>query len=113
MAYLKSPSFDEKDFHGFTAVKRERGFLPNFYVAQVARPDLVEAEMKLMESILFHTGALSRKQVEYIFLTCSAANLSTYCVTAHSVIVRLLKIDGPEPDQSAVDYQLSMISMAD
>ena len=113
MAYLKSPPYDEKDFPGFAEVKREWGFLPNFYVAQVARPDLVEAEMKLMESILFHTGALSRKQVEYIFLTCSAANLSTYCVTAHCEIVRLLKIDGPEPEQIAVDYQHSKISMAD
>src|SRR3954469_22403522 len=113
MAYLKSPAFDEKDFTAFAEVKKEFGFLPHFYTAQVARPDLVDAEMKLMEAILFHTGALSRKQVEYIFLTCSAANLSTYCVTAHCEIVRLLKIDGPEPEQIAVDWQHSKISIAD
>jgi len=113
MAYLKSPAFDEKDFPSFAEVKKEFGFLPNFYTAQVARPDLVDAEMKLMEAILFHIGALSRAQVEYIFLTCSAANLSTYCVTAHCEIVRLLKIEGPEPEQIAVDYQHSKISMAD
>ena len=113
MTYLKSPEFDEKDFPAFEEVRRAFGFLPRFYTAQVARRDLVEAELKLMEAILFHEAALSRKQIEYIFLTCSAANLSTYCVTAHCEIVRLLRIDGPEPEQIAVDYAHAKISMAD
>jgi len=113
MAYLTSPAFDEKDFPGFAEVRQEFGFIPNFYLAQVGRPDLVNAELNLMESILFHPAALSRKQIEYIFLTCSAANLSTYCVTAHCEIVRLLKLDGPEPEQIAVDYLHSKISMVD
>jgi len=73
----------------------------------------VDAEMKLMEAILFHESALSRKQIEYIFLTCSATNLSTYCVTAHCEIVRLLGIEGPEPEQIAIDYLHSRISIAD
>ena len=113
MTYLKSPAFDEKDFPRFAPVRQEFGFIPNFYLAQVSRPDLVNAELNLMESILFHPAALSRKQIEYIFLTCSAANLSTYCVTAHCEIVRLLKLDGPEPEQIAVDYLHSKISMVD
>src|SRR6516165_2698363 len=113
MAHLNSPPYDEKDFPAFSAIWQEFGFLPNFYPAQVARPDLIHAEIKLMESILFHESALSRKQIEYIFLTCSAANLSTYCVTAHCEIVRLLGIEGPEPEQIAVDYLHSRISMAD
>jgi uncharacterized peroxidase-related enzyme len=113
MAHLNSPPYDEKDFPSFSEVREKFGFLPNFYPAQVARPDLVDAEMKLMETILFHESALSRKQIEYIFLTCSAANLSTYCVTAHCEIIRLLGIEGPEPEQIAVDYLHSRISMAD
>ena len=113
MAHLNSPPYDEKDFPAFSAIRQEFGFLPNFYPAQVARPDLIQAEIKLMESILFHESALSRKQIEYIFLTCSAANLSTYCVTAHCEIIRLLGIEGPEPEQIAVDYLHSRISMAD
>lgn len=66
-----------------------------------------------MESILFHESALSRKQIEYIFLTCSAANLSTYRVTAHCEIVRLLGIEGPEPELIAIDHIHSKISIAD
>jgi uncharacterized peroxidase-related enzyme len=113
MAHLNSPPYDEKDFPSFSAIREQFGFLPRFYPAQAARPDLIDAELKLMESILFHESALSRKQIEYIFLTCSAANLSTYCVTAHCEIVRLLGIEGPEPEQIAVDYLHSRISMAD
>jgi len=113
MAHLDSPAYDEKQFPAFSAIRQQFGFLPNFYPAQVARPDLVDAEIKLMESILFHESALSRKQIEYIFLTCSASNMSTYCVTAHCEIVRLLGIEGPEPEQIAVDYLHSRISMAD
>ena len=104
MAHLNSPPYDEKDFPAFSAVREKFGFVPNFYPAQVARPDLIDAEMKLMESILFHESALSRKQIEYIFLTCSAANLSTYCVTAHCEIIRMLKLEGPEPEEIAVDF---------
>jgi uncharacterized peroxidase-related enzyme len=55
---------------------------------------------------------LTRKQKEYIFLVCSAANLSTYCVTAHCEIVRLLGIDGPEPEQIAVDFTVADIPVA-
>jgi uncharacterized peroxidase-related enzyme len=113
MSYLNSPPFEESEFPAFTAIREQFGFLPNFYPAQVARPDLVDAEIKLMESILFHESALSRKQIEYIFLTCSAANLSTYCVTAHCEIVRLMGIEGPEPEQIAIDHLHSRISIAD
>src|SRR5947207_8693519 len=40
---------------------------------------------------------------------CSAANLSTYCLTAHCEIVRMLGIQGPEPDQIAFDHKAANI----
>ena len=42
-------------------------------------------------------------QKEYIFLACAGANLNTYCATAHCEIIRMLGIDGPEPEQIAFD----------
>lgn len=57
-------------------------------------------------------GVLPRQQKEYVFLVCSAANLSTYCVTAHCEIVRLLGIQGPEPEQIALDYTATDLPMA-
>src|SRR5215469_1824814 len=113
MPYIKNESFDEKDFPAFAAIRQQFGFLPNFFPAQVRRPDFIETEINLMAAILLKDGALSRKQKEYIFLVCSAANLSTYCVTAHCEIVRVLKLEGPEPEQIAIDYTHSKISLTD
>src|ERR1700745_3815976 len=113
MTYLRNQPYEDKDFPAFAAIREQFGFLPNFFPAQTMRPDFVEGEINLMAAILLKEGALARRQKEYIFLVCSAANLSTYCVTAHCEIVRLLGIEGPEPEQIAVDYLHSRISMAD
>jgi uncharacterized peroxidase-related enzyme len=113
MAYLKNEPFDENEFPAFAAIRQQFGFLPNFFPAQVRRPDFIETQINLMAAILLKEGALARRQKEYIFLVCSAANLSTYCVTAHCEIVRVLKLEGPEPEQIAIDYTHSKISMTD
>jgi len=113
MSYIRNQPFDEKDFPSFSAMREQIGFLPNFYAAQILRPDLIEAEVKLMGTILLVEGALSRKQKEYIFLVCSAANLSTYCVTAHCEMVRMLKLEGPDPEQIAIDHAHAKIPIAD
>jgi len=113
MSYLRNSPFSEKDFPAFSAMREQIGFLPNFYVAQTSRPDLIEAEVALMGTILLKDGGLSRKQKEYIFLVTSAANLSTYCVTAHCEMVRMLKIEGPDPEQIAIDHVHAKIPMAD
>jgi len=88
----------------FAQMKAAMGFIPNFYRAQTLRTDLIEAETGLADAILAKEGALSRQQKEYVFLVCSAANLSTYCVTAHCEIVRMLGISGPDPEQIALDH---------
>ena len=113
MSYLRNEPFDVKDFPPLLAIKEAIGFLPNFYAAQVRRPDLIETQVNLMGSIVLKEGALTRKQKEYIFLVCSAANLSTYCVTAHCEMVRMLKLDGPEPEQIAIDHVHAKIPIAD
>jgi uncharacterized peroxidase-related enzyme len=112
MSYVHEEPLDETNYPPFTAIKDAFGFVPNFYRAQTMRPDVIEAETQLVNAILIKDGALTRKQKEYIFLVCSAANLSTYCVTAHCEIVRLLGIDGPEPEQIAVDFIAADIPVA-
>jgi len=113
MTYLRNQPYDEKDFPTFVSIREQFGFLPNFYAAQTPRPDLIDAEASLVGTLLVKDGALTRKQKEYIFLVCSAANLSTYCVTAHCEIVRMLKIEGPEPEQIAIDHVHAKIPVAD
>src|SRR6266481_1189007 len=113
MAYLRNQPFDDKDFPAFAAIREQFGFLPNFFPAQTLRPDFVDAEINLMAAILLKDGALARRQKEYIFLVCSAANLSTYCVTAHCEIVRMLGLEGPDPEQIAIDHAHAKIPIAD
>ncbi|MGA8762424.1 MAG: peroxidase-related enzyme [Candidatus Sulfotelmatobacter sp.] len=113
MSYLRNQPYDEKDFPAFAVIREQLGFLPNFFLAQTARPDMIDAEMTLTGNLLLKEGALARRQKEYIFLVCSAANLSTYCVTAHCEIVRMLRLEGPEPEQIAIDYVHAKIPVAD
>jgi len=87
------------------------GFLPNFFKAQTLRPDLIEAELALIGGPMVKEGALPRRLKEYVFLVCSAANLSTYCVTAHCEMVRMLGIEGPEPEQIALDHTTANLPM--
>ena len=100
---------DENDNPTLRAIKDSFGFVPNFYRAQTMRPDLIDAEAQLVDAILVKDGALSRQQKEYIFLVCSAANLSTYCLSAHCEMVRMLGIEGPEPEQIAIDHTAARI----
>jgi uncharacterized peroxidase-related enzyme len=104
MSYIRQEPLDETNFPTFALAKNLFGFIPNFYKAQTLRPDLIDAEAGLVGAILFTEGALTRQQKEYVFLVCSAANLSTYCVTAHCEIVRMLGIQGPDPEQVAIDH---------
>ena len=113
MSHLRNQPYEEKDFPAFAAIREQFGFLPNFFPAQTLRPDFVVAEINLMAAILLKEGALERRQKEYIFLVCSAANLSTYCVTAHCEIVRMMKLEGPEPEQIAIDHVHAKIPIAD
>ena len=49
-----------------TAFKKHYGFTPRFFREQLGRPDLVAAEARLMEALLFGPGALTRLQKELI-----------------------------------------------
>jgi uncharacterized peroxidase-related enzyme len=110
-SYLRESPPDEQTASTFETIRTAFGFVPNFFQAQTMRPDLVDAEVKLMGAILLKAGALTRQQKEYLFLVSSAANMSTYCVTAHCEIVRMLGIEGPEPEQIAIDYASTALPM--
>ena len=113
MSFIRSKQLTEHDYPPFAALKRNFGFIPNVFQAQTDRKDLIEAQMSLVGSAMHVEGALERRQKEYIFLAVSARNLSTYCVTAHCEIVRMLKIEGPEPEQIAIDHTSAKIPLRD
>jgi uncharacterized peroxidase-related enzyme len=113
MSYLKAVPLDETTYATFAAVKEEFRFIPNFFRAQTLRTDLIDAQAGLFGAAMVKAGALTRQQKEYIFLVCSSRNLSTYCATAHCEIVRMLGIEGPEPEQVAIDHTAAALPLPD
>ena len=113
MSYLERAPIDEEGFPPFQQIRQTFGFLPNFFRAQTLRADLIEPQMNFIGSVMVQEGALERRQKEYIFLVTSAANMSTYCVTAHCEIVRMLGIHGPEPEKIAINHNATDLPVAD
>jgi hypothetical protein len=85
MSYVHEEPLSETNYPPFADILNTFGFIPNFFRAQSMRTDLIESEISLVDTILVKEGALTRQQKEYIFLVCSARNLSTYCVTAQQI----------------------------
>jgi uncharacterized peroxidase-related enzyme len=113
VSYLRPSSPGEQDPPILESIRGGFGFVPNTYRDQKARPDLIEAQIGLVQALLVKQGALTRQQKEHVFLVCAAANLSTYCVTLHCEIVRMLGITGPEPEQIALDHTATSLPVAD
>jgi len=79
----------------------------------LGRPDLVAAEARLMEALLFGPGALTHLQKELILLTVSAVNGNIYFPAVHGQTLQFL---GVKPEQSAAvvaDYRQAHLSEND
>ncbi len=113
MTYLRYDKSAESRIPEFPEIEKQYGFVPNWYKAQSFSPAHLSAEFTLVTTLLIEERVLSRKQKEYIFLVCSAANLSTYCVTAHCEIIRMLGLKGPEPEEIAINHPDADIPEAD
>jgi len=94
-------------------LREQFGFVPNLYRLQNALPELLDAEVRLLESVLFNEGGLNRVQKECILLAVSAANLNTYCATLHSQVLSILGIPLEESDRIVEDHRTSALSGMD
>lgn len=111
--HLGSSSGSASDSHAYSVLREQFGFVPKLYRLQSAVPELVEAELGLLESVLFHEDGLNRVQKEYVLLAISAANLNTYCATLHSQVLNILGIPPEECDRIVEDHHHSGISGTD
>lgn len=78
-------------------------FIPNYWLAQGRRPDLIRAQMALGTAISME-GSLPRQIKEQISLVVSGINTSSYCVALHMELLRNLGIEKPIGRKLAVDY---------
>ena len=63
----------------------------------------------MFDDLLLKDPRYHESKMEYNFLVCSAANLSTYSVTAHCEMVRTMHVQGPEPEQSTYGFSEQQI----
>ena len=113
MSFLREVPLDENVFAPFVSFRRTFGFVPNLFRAQTLRPDVVETETGLVGAILAREGALSRRQKECIMLVASAANLNSYCVGAHSEMLRHLGFTDIDPEALAADHRSANVPEID
>jgi len=105
VSFLDSVYRSPKTFEPFELILSSHGFIPNYFRAQTARPDLLKAEAEAIVGVLHPEDVLSRRMKEYILLVVSAANLNSYCVAVHCNLLRGLGITPEEGDQIALDYR--------
>ncbi|MGC2195115.1 MAG: sigma-70 family RNA polymerase sigma factor [Terriglobales bacterium] len=112
-AHLAFSSGSAVDSPAYDVLREQFGYVPNLYRLQGAVPELLDAEVRLLESILFPEDGLNRVQKEYVLLAISAANMNTYCATLHSQVLNILGVPLEESDRIAQDHRHSGISGTD
>ena len=111
MSFL--PEIDASSPGNLSALKRNFGIIPKIFRAQMLRPDLVEAQVRLLDSLLFKTGALSRIQKEFILLTVSAENNNSYFPALHCQTLQFLGVKAEQSHQVVVDHHSANLSDSD
>jgi RNA polymerase sigma-70 factor, ECF subfamily len=94
-------------------LKRHFGLAPRVYRAQALRPDLVEAEIRLLDRLLFSKGALSRVQKEFILFAVSAENNNSYFPALHGQTLQFLGVKPDQSQQVAIDHHEAKLSDSD
>ena len=111
--HLGLPSDSVADSRVHAVLREQFGYVPNLYRLQSPIPELLGAEVQLLESVLFPEDGLNRVQKECVLLAISAANLNTYCATLHSHVLNILGIPLEECDRIVEDHRQSGLSGAD
>ncbi len=79
----------------FADIQKTIGMVPHAFQAYANNPDLLRTNWEKLKAIMFQ-GELSRKTKESMALAISAANDCQYCVAAHSMVLKMLKVADEE-----------------
>jgi RNA polymerase sigma-70 factor (ECF subfamily) len=101
------------DSPAYAVLREQFGYVPNLYRLQSAVPEFLDAEVRLLESVLFPEDGLNRVQKECVLLAISAANLNTYGAILHSQVLNILGVPLEESDRIVEDHRHSGISGTD
>ena len=112
MGYLPEPDNPEA-LASLSIFKQHLGFIPRVFREQLARPELVAAQAKLIETLLFKEGALTRLQKEFIMLAVSGANSNIYFPAVQSQTLQFLGVKPEQSGRVAADHRLANLTEAD
>ncbi len=87
----------------YERIRSAWNILPNYFLAQGRRPDLIQAQMDLGGGIM-KGDALPKEIKEQVGLVVSGINSSSYCVALHMEVLRNLGVEKPLGRKLAVDY---------
>ncbi|MBI4470259.1 MAG: sigma-70 family RNA polymerase sigma factor [Acidobacteria bacterium] len=104
---------DVGEFPPFDSLRLHFGFVPGFFQAQAQRTDVLTAEVRMLESLLFQDGPLSRLQRSCILLAVSAGHFNIYWVTLLSERLRILGLSEDETRAISRDHSKSHLSGPD
>lgn len=104
---------DALSTESLSALKRNFGLAPKVYRAQLLRPDLVDAQVHLLDRLLFAKGALSRLQKEFILLVVSAENNNSYFPALHCQTLQFLGVKPEQSQQVALDHRAANLPASD
>ena len=107
------PEIDGSSTESLSVLKRNFGLVPKIYRAQLLRPDLVDAEIELLDRLLFGKGALTRVQKEFILLAVSAENNNSYFPALHCQTLQFLGVKPEQSQQVAIDHREASLSNAE
>jgi uncharacterized peroxidase-related enzyme len=88
----------------YEELKGAWNFVPNFWLAQGHRPDLIRAQKDFYDGV-FTTGELPQTLKEQIGLVVAGINTSSYCIAIHMEILRNLGIEKPMARKLATDWE--------
>ncbi len=88
----------------YEQLRRNLGFLPNYFRALGRSPNLIEGH-QVLDADIMKDGALPRLVKEQIGLVVSGINSSSYCVAVHMEILRKLGVEKPLGRKLATDHQ--------
>lgn len=104
---------DALSTESLSVLKRNFGLAPKIFRAQLLRPDLVDAEVQLLDRLLFANGTLSRLQKEFILLAVSAANNNSYFPALHCQTLQFLGVTPEQSQQVAIDHHAANLPASD
>ena len=112
MGFLSEPD-DGLTADSLATLKRNFGLAPGVYRAQLLRPDLLDAQVQMMDRLLFSKGALSRVQKEFILLVVSAENNNSYFPALHCQTLQFLGVKPEQSQQVTIDHREANLSGSD